>query len=72
MNSRKFYREYLQSKGLDCREFISLEDDWYSAQNIEYKDSDGKLHRTSICVKDVLLWMFKNFNNDIWQGYKHG
>ena len=70
MNSRKLYREYLKSTGCDCKEFISLKDDWYSAQIITYKDSDGVLHTSNICVKAMMLWIFNSFNNDIWKGYR--
>lgn len=72
MNSRKLYREYLKSLGLDCKEFISLEDDWYEAQIIYYKDSDGVEKFTTISVKSMLEWVFKSFNNKIWEGYIGG
>lgn len=70
MNSRKLYREYLKSKGLDCQEFIKLEDDWYSIQVITYKDSEGNIRTENICVKAMLLWMFKSFDNKTWEGYR--
>lgn len=70
MNSRKLYREYLKSLGCDCKEFISLEDDWYEAQIITYKDSDGVEKSTSISVKSMLKWVFSAFNNKVWEGYR--
>jgi len=70
VNSKRFYREYLKSKGLDCQEFIKLEDDWYTMQIITYKDSKGNTKTENICVKAMLRWMFKSFGNKVWEGYK--
>ena len=70
MNSRKLYREYLKSTGCDCKEFVSLENDWYSDQIVTYKDSKGIQQTKNICVKDMMMWIFKSFNNGIWKGYR--
>ena len=69
VNSRKLYREYLKSKGVGCQEFINLEEDYYSIQIITYKDSRGDTKTENICVKAMLRWMFKSFNNKVWEGY---
>lgn len=60
----------MKSLGCDCAEFIELYDDWYTEQVITYRDSSVVEKKYHICVKAMLKWMFKAFNNDMW-GYRY-
>lgn len=71
MNGRKLYREYIKSKGHDCKEFIELKDDPYcGVQEVKYKDSGGNLKTVSVDPVKMLYWIIKSFDNSIWEGYK--
>lgn len=71
MNGRKLYREYLKSKGIDCKEFIELKDDsYYGVQEIKYKDSQGVVKTTTVDPVKMLYWIIKSFGNGVWDYYK--
>lgn len=63
MNGRKLYRLYAQSLGADCKEFVSVEDDWDGFQKLTYKDSKG-CERT-ICISPIQMihWIIRVFPN---------
>ena len=71
MNGRKLYREYIKSKGYDCKEFIELKDGpYYCVQEVKYKDSGGNFKTVSVDPVKMLYWIIKSFDNSIWEGYK--
>ena len=73
MNGRKLYREYIKSKGHDCKEFIELKDDaYYGVQEVKYKDSEGNFKTTTIDPVKMIHWIIKSFNNGVWEHYKGG
>ena len=71
MNGRKLYREYIKSKGHDCKEFIELKDDhYYGVQEVKYKDSEGALQTTTIDPVKMIHWIIKSFDSGVWEHYK--
>lgn len=70
MNGRKLYREYAKSKGLDCKEFVSVKDDYDGYQILEYKDSNGVTQKTSISVTNMLHWIINSFGNGAWEHFE--
>lgn len=70
MNGRKLYREYAKSKGLDCKEFVSVKDDYDGYQILEYKDSSGSIQRTSVQTVSMLNWVINSFGNGAWEHFK--
>lgn len=71
MNGRKLYREYAKSKGLDCKEFVSVKDDYDGYQILEYKDSNGVTQKTSISVINMLHWIINSFGNGVWEHFEN-
>lgn len=71
MNGRKLYREYAKSKGLDCKEFVSVKDDYDGYQILEYKDSNGVTQKASISVNKMLHWIINSFGNGAWEHFKN-
>ena len=60
MNGRKLYRDYAKSKGAEAKEFVEIEQGWYSQDTLITKDNNGNLERTSIDYKDVVNWIIRN------------
>lgn len=63
MNGRKLYRLYAQSLGCDCKEFVSVEEDWDGFQDLTYKDSVGDQHTCSISPIKMIHWIIRVFPN---------
>lgn len=70
MNGRTLYREYLKYLDCDCKEFISLKDDYYGFLEITYKDSNGNTKTKSIISTGMINWIIKSFDNGIWNSYR--
>lgn len=70
-NERKLYREYIKSKGFDCKEFIELKyDAYYGVQEVKYKDSKCNFKTTTVGPVKMLHWIIKSFDNGVWDSYK--
>lgn len=70
MNGRKLYREYAKSRGVDCAEFISVEEDYYF-DILHYKDSSGKACTLTIDYKNMVRWIIKAMPNSAFDGMKN-
>lgn len=71
MNGRKLYREYIKSKGHDCKEFIEVKDDtYYGVQEAKYKDSESNLKTVTVVPVKMLYWIIQSFGNGVWEHYK--
>lgn len=63
MNGRRLFREYAQSKGKEAMEFVKIEEDWYNQDTLITKDNNGRIERTSINYKDLVIWMIHTLPN---------
>jgi hypothetical protein len=62
MNGRRLFREYAQSLGKEAKEFIKIENEYYSNDVLITKDNAGNLERTTISYKDMLHWVIRTKN----------
>lgn len=70
MNGCKLYREYARYKGYDCHEFVKVENDWDGLQEFKFKDSKGNTDKMIIVPADMVNWIIRSFDNNIWDNYK--
>ena len=59
MNGRKLFREYAQSLGNEAKEFIEIQNEFYSDDTLITKDNKGNLERTTLNYKDMVHWIIK-------------
>lgn len=62
MNGRKLYREYAQINGKEAKEFVKIENEWYSQDTLITNDNKGNEERMTINYKDLVNWIIRNFN----------
>jgi uncharacterized protein YdcH (DUF465 family) len=63
MNGRKVFREYAkQLKNKQAKEFVRIEDDFYNQDTLITKDDNGNEEKSSINYKEMVHWIFKNYN----------
>ena len=63
MNGRRLFREYAQSKGLEAKEFVKVEDNQYNHDTLITKDNNGFEEKTTINYKDMVHWIIKTKPN---------
>ena len=59
MNGRKLFREYAQSKGKEAKEFVRIENEFYSLDTLFTKDNKGFEERCTINYKEMVHWIIK-------------
>lgn len=59
MNGRKLFREYAQSLGNEAKEFIEIQNEFYSNDTLITKDNKGNLERTTLNYRDMVYWIIK-------------
>ena len=59
MNGRRLFREYAQSLGLEAKEFVKIEDQFYNQDTLITKDNLGNLEKTIIDYKAMVHWIIK-------------
>jgi hypothetical protein len=63
MNGRKVFREYAkQLKNKQAKEFVRIEDEFYNQDTLITKDDNGNEEKSSINYKEMVHWIFKNYN----------
>jgi uncharacterized protein YdcH (DUF465 family) len=63
MNGRKVFREYAkQLKNKQAKEFVRIEDKFYNQDTLITKDDNGNEEKSSINYKEMVHWIFKNYN----------
>jgi uncharacterized protein YdcH (DUF465 family) len=63
MNDRKVFREYAkQLKNKQAKEFVRIEDEFYNQDTLITKDDNGNEEKSSINYKEMVHWIFKNYN----------
>ena len=66
MNGKKLFREYAKDKhGKEAKEFIKIEDGWYSHDLLKTRDLNGNLEECTIDYKDMVHWIIRKFPNII-------
>ena len=66
MNGRKLFREYAKDKHCkEAKEFIRIDNEWYSQDKLFTKDSKGDLEECTIDYKDMVHWIIRKFPNII-------
>lgn len=66
MNGRKLFREYAQEKHAKvAKEFVRIEDGFYSSDILITKDNQGLEEQCTIDYKDMIHWIIKKFPNNI-------
>jgi uncharacterized protein YchJ len=64
MNGRKLFREYAQEKhNKEAKEFIRIENQWYSQDTLITKDNQGREEKCTIDYKDMVDWIIRKFPN---------
>jgi hypothetical protein len=56
-NSRKIFREYVQSKGKVALEFVEIISQFYEQDTLVTKDDKHNIERTTINYKDMVHWL---------------
>lgn len=64
MNGRKLFREYAKEKhNKEAKEFICIEDQWYSQDTLITKDNQGRIEKCTIDYKDMVHWIIRRHPN---------
>ena len=62
MNGRKVFREYAQQlKNKEAKEFVKIEDEFYSQDTLITKDNNGNEEKSTIDYKEMVHCMIKNY-----------
>ena len=64
MNGRKLFREYAQEKhNKEAKEFVRIENQWYSQDTLITKDNQGRREKCTIDYKDMVHWIIRTKPN---------
>lgn len=64
MNGRRLFREYAQQvKNKEAKEFIKIENEFYSDDVLITKNNKGEEERCIIDYKEMVHWIIKKYPN---------
>jgi uncharacterized protein YchJ len=64
MNGRKLFREYaFLEHNKEAKEFVRIENQWYSQDTLITKDNQGRREKCTIDYKDMVYWIIRTKPN---------